>query len=72
MNMLVLEFKCDASISSVDKIDARLKIALAGIDEDELIDEILDNVSIEKILKNIDPIALVKEIDRKIEEKKCS
>ena len=63
-----LNLECESTSSEVNTFDRCLKIELVGIDEDELISEILDNVNIEKLLMNIDTVTLKNELNRKISE----
>jgi len=54
---------CETVLSSNE-----ITIKLSGVDEDVLISEVLDNVEIEKLLMQIDPLSLENELKRKKEE----
>jgi len=71
MEKVNLDLECDY-LGQVETSyqDTQLRVSLKNVNVDNLISELLDNVDIESILMQIDPISLVKEVNRKIEEDK--
>jgi len=69
MNKVDLKLECDylAQVETSYQ-DAQLRVSLKNVNVEHLISEILDDVEIEQILKQIDPESLSHEIQRRLEE----
>lgn len=67
--MINLKIECD----SIGEIDTKyyqhhLRVELVNINEQQFIGEILDNISIENLLSQIDTESLQNEIKRRLED----